>query len=348
MKFFNQSGLGTLQAVSVLALFTLGLVGGVFYLLLSGRPDGANVDILVERGKSAGSVADLLSANGIIGQKDVFKLVLRFTEADRKLRAGEYRFRKGMRAIDALNILYQGEAILHTVTIPEGWRIAQIARSLSASKLIDESKFLRIAMNPQVAAKYGFKAPSLEGFLFPTTYQFSRVDGEERVLDQMVSQFKRLYEKHYQKEAEAKGISLERLITMASIVERETGVADERALVASVFYNRLKKRMRLQSDPTTIYGIDNFDGNLTKEDLHRYSPYNTYVIYNLPPGPIASPGEASIRAALSPATTDFLYFVADNHGAHRFSKNYGDHSRNVTNTQGKPQKKSLKSAKKRR
>ncbi|MBI3295103.1 MAG: endolytic transglycosylase MltG [Deltaproteobacteria bacterium] len=348
MTINNKIGSGAVKALSFLALVAVLAVGSVFYLLLSGKPDGAPVDLVIERGKSAAAVAEILAAQGIIQQPGLFKLILRVTEADKKLRAGEFHFRKEMRAIDALNTLYHGEPVLHAVTIPEGWRMSQIAAALHANKLIDENRFLTLATSPQTCAKYGFKTPTLEGFLFPTTYQFSRIDGEERILDQMVSQFKRIYEKSYKKECDRRGLTLERFVTMASIIEKETGVANERPLVSSVFYNRLKKKMRLQSDPTTIYGISNFNGNLTKDDLHRYSPYNTYVIFDLPPGPIASPGEGSLKAALDPATTDYLFFVANTDSSgHIFSKTYGQHSRNVTNTQVAPLRKKHK-AKKRR
>lgn len=338
MRLHLPQGNAALKVLLFLAATTMLIVGGVFYVMLSGRPDGEPLDIVIERGKSAAAVSEKLAKKGVIEQPGLFKLVLRVTDGDRKVRAGEFRFRKQMRALDALHVLYFAEPILHSLTIPEGWTVRQIAAALAQAKLADERRFVSLALSREAAQKYGFKAPHLEGFLFPTTYQFSRIDSEERILDQMVSQFKRIYTS-YTTQAEAKGISLEKVITMASIVEKETGVADERPIVASVFYNRLKKKMRLQSDPTTIYGISNFNGNLTKEDLRRYSPYNSYVIYGLPPGPIANPGEASIRAAINPAETDYLYFVSNNIGSHVFSKDYGQHSRHVSNTQGKPKKK---------
>jgi UPF0755 protein len=159
------------------------------------------------------------------------------------------------------------------------------------------------------------------------------VDGEEKIVEQMVSQFQKIIDRNFKAAIEKQGLRLEDVVTLASIIEKETGIADERPLIASVFHNRMKKRMRLQSDPTTIYGIFNFNGNLTKEDLQRYSPYNTYVIYGLPPGPIANPGEASLKASLEPARSEYLYFVSNNHGGHIFSRNYGQHSRHVSNTQ---------------
>lgn len=232
-----------------------------------------------------------------------------------------------------MQTLYSGDPILHAVTIPEGWTVRLIADALEKQGLINKENFLKLALSKASAQKYQLKTPHLEGFLFPETYNFSRVDGDEKILDQMVSTFFNHYNKSLKQDTERLGFSVERLVTFASIVEKETGVASERPMVASVFHNRLKKRMRLQSDPTTIYGIENFNGNLTKADLQRPSPYNTYTIPALPLGPIASPGLESLKATLFPAETEFLYFVSNNKGSHIFSKTYGDHSRHVNGYQ---------------
>lgn len=338
MTQLDRTGASAVKILFLLALTTMLAGGGVSYIMLSGQPDGTPHSVLIERGKSAATIAELLAAEGVIAHPKLFRFVLRLTDADKKIRAGEFQFRKNMRALDAMKVLYYSEPVLHAITIPEGWNTRQIAAGLARAGLADEKKFLSIAQSRLAAEKHGFNAPHLEGFLFPTTYQFSRIDGEGRIIEQMVGQFKKAVEKGLAREATAKGYTLEQILTLSSIIERETGNASERELVSSVFHNRLRKRMRLQSDPTTIYGIDNFNGNLTKEDLRRYTPYNTYVIFGLPPGPIANPGVASIRAALNPATTDYLYFVSNNQGKHIFSKDYRQHSRNVTNTQGRPKK----------
>ena len=347
MMQLDRIGGSVVKILILLALTTMLAGGGASYILLSGERDGAPHSVLIERGKSAGTIAELLAAEGVISHPKLFRFALRLTEGDKRIRAGEFQFRKNMRALDAMNILYYSEPLLHAITIPEGWNIRQIAAGLARARLADEQKFLSIAQSKIAAEKHGFNAPHLEGFLFPTTYQFSRIDGEGRIIEQMVGQFKKAVEKGLDQEAAAQGYTLEQILTLASIIEKETGDASERELVSSVFHNRLKKRMRLQSDPTTIYGIDNFNGNLTKEDLRRYSPYNTYVIFGLPPGPIANPGVASIRAALNPANTDYLYFVSNNQGKHIFSRDYRQHSRNVTNTQGRLKRPQTRSRKRR-
>ena len=188
-------------------------------------------------------------------------------------------------------------------------------------------------MDPKTAERFNLSTPSLEGFLYPDTYSFSRIDAEEKIVERMVGRFFEKFTNEYREELKANGWTLEKLVTLASIVEKETGVGDERGLVSSVFHNRLKKRMRLQSDPTTIYGIRDFNGNITKADLQRYTPYNTYVIPGLPPGPIANPGLASLMAALRPTQSDFLYFVSNNQGSHFFSKTYGQHAGHVNKFQ---------------
>jgi len=311
------------------------LLGGMVcgFLLFRGSGSGETKNLVIARGASLRQVADLLYREEMIAYPRFFKLLLRVTGGSSRVRAGEFRFQKKMRAISALRTLYFGEPILHRVTIPEGWTIRQIAQILVNEKLVEEKKFLSLTLNPKAAAKYKLSAPSLEGFLFPDTYTFSKIDGAEFIIDHIVQNFLRKYERDFKQEAVAKGWRLEQLITLASIIEKETGAPEERELISSVFHNRLKKKMRLQSDPTTIYGIPNFDGNLRRADLTRYSPYNTYVISGLPPGPIANPGWASIRAALNPARTNFLYFVSNNKGGHIFSETYLQHQRQVNSFQ---------------
>lgn len=319
----------------------LGL-GAAFYMLFRGNAHGEVREILIGRGSTLAHVSQVLYQNEVIQNPTLFKILLRVTGGSSKVRAGEFRFKTHMNALSALSVLYTGEPIVHQVTIPEGWNARQIADALSAVKLADPRRFLELTLSRAAAAKYKLNTPSLEGFLYPDTYAFSRVDGEERIVDRMVQQFFQHYNKELKADAEAQGMPIEHLVTLASIIEKETGNANERELVSSVFHNRLRKRMRLQSDPTTIYGIPGFNGNLTKEDLKRYSPYNTYVINGLPPGPIASPGLATLKATLHPADSDYLYFVSDNKGSHIFSKTYGEHSRHVTGYQVAPFKRTSK------
>jgi UPF0755 protein len=238
-----------------------------------------------------------------------------------------------MGLLDALFVVYNSEPIVHPVTVPEGWTVRQIASLLAKAGLADEQKFLSVTLTPQAAAKYHINGPSLEGFLFPDTYTFSKIDGEDKIVDRMVQRFFSKFDKSMQAEAAAQHFTTEQLVTLASIIEKETGAPEERNLISSVYRNRLDKHMRLQADPTTIYGIANFNGNLTRRDLETPTPYNTYTFIGLPPGPIASPGYASLVAALHPAKTRFLYFVSNNHGSSIFSETYAEHSRNVNTWQ---------------
>lgn len=319
-------------------LIALGLVGCLllsffFYLIFRGEADGEVKDLLIPRGATLAQVSEVLHQNEVVGDPKLFKILLRLTRGNSKVRAGEFRFKTHMSALNALSVLYNDEEIVHQVTIPEGWTVRQIAEVIAAAKLVNREKFLELALSKSSATRYGLKTPTLEGFLYPDTYAFSLIDGEERIIDRMVQQFLTHYKNELRADAEAQGMSLETLVTLASVIEKETGSSNEREIISSVFHNRLKKGMRLQSDPTTIYGIANFNGNLTKADLLRYSPYNTYVINGLPPGPIANPGIATLKATLHPAKTEYLFFVSNNQGAHVFSKTYQEHARYVSGYQ---------------
>ena len=322
-----KSALAGLTAVGGLACL------GILLFLLKGSPSSATKDILIPRGLSLKAVSELLAKEGVVQHPVVFQNLLRFTRGSKKVRAGEFRFRPGANLLNTLKVLYQSEPITHSITVPEGWNVRQIAALIQEKELGRSDRFIQIALSPQSAKKYQLSTPHLEGFLYPDTYLFSRVDGEEKMLETMVNRFFQEYNARFKSRIPASGMTLEKVITLASIVEKETGKAGERPLIASVFFNRLKKGMRLQSDPTTIYGIANFNGNITKADLQRWSPYNTYTISGLPPGPIASPGGDAIEAVLKPESSDYLYFVSDNNGSHFFTKTYQDHLRLVRNYQ---------------
>lgn len=321
--------------VTSLVLLCVAGAAGVFgYYAFQGSKDGESLAVLIPRGTTLNQVTRTLADAGVVTRPKVFNWLLRLTHGSSKMRAGEFTFQKRMSPMSAMQVLYAGEPILHAVTIPEGWTVRQIAKALADAELVNEQEFVDLALSPQAPKKYQLQTPTLEGFLFPETYHFSKVDGEAKILDHMVNSFFEKFNAELRAEAKAKGWTLENLVTLASIIEKETGALGERELVSSVFHNRLKKKMRLQSDPTTIYGIADFNGNLTKDDLKRYSPYNTYVIPALPPGPIASPGLASLTAAMRPAQTDYFYFVASKaRGEHIFSKDYGAHARHVQSHQ---------------
>lgn len=306
---------------------------GFFLFLLQGSPGTETKDVLIPRGLSLKSVSDLLSKEGIIRHPVIFQNLLRLTNGNKKVRAGEFRFRTGANLLNTLKVLYHSEPITHSITVPEGWNIRQIASVLQEKNLVRSDKFIQLALAPNSAKKYQLSTPHLEGFLYPDTYFFSRIDGEEKILETMVNRFFQEYQSRFKARVPASGMTLEKVVTLASIVEKETGKPSERPLIASVFFNRLKKGMRLQSDPTTIYGIENFNGNITKSDLQRWTPYNTYTISGLPPGPIASPGKDAIEAVLNPQPSEYLYFVSNNNGSHLFSKTYKEHLRSVQDYQ---------------
>jgi len=249
-----------------------------------------------------------------------------------RIRAGEYLLSRSWSPARILEAFVQGSVIQHSVTIPEGYTVDQIAGLLQERDITEKRAFLALARDPELIRGYGLQGETLEGYLFPDTYLFSRDTPPRMVLDRMVGRFKEVAGP-LQEAIDARGLSLHEVVTLASIVEKETGAAQERPLIAGVFLNRLERNMRLESDPTVIYGLKDFDGNLTRAHLGEPHAFNTYVIPGLPPGPIANPGGASIRAVLYPAQTSFLYFVSRNDGTHHFSKTYSEHVRAVARYQ---------------
>jgi UPF0755 protein len=317
----------------LLFLIFIGLsVGLAFYLLNPGDSGALDQIFFIRPGLSFKEVAHELEANSLIKHKGLFLFWARIRKADAKIKAGEYLLNPDMPPLRILSILSKGMVITHAVTIPEGYTAQQIAELLETNKLLDKTKFMALAFDPELVQKYGFTSPSLEGYLYPDTYYFSKGLSTQIIIDTMVNHF--LAEiKPYKARIEQSGMSLAEIVTLASIVEKETALAEERPLIAGVFLNRLKKNMRLESDPTVIYGIKNFNGNLTRNDLHQNTPYNTYVIFGLPPGPIANPGIDAIKAVLEPAASNYIFFVSMNNGSHYFSETLAEHNRAVNKFQ---------------
>jgi len=324
----------------VLAFLIMGF--GLFFI----RPaenGGADQIVVVREGMSLKEVAKALDGKGIITNKSLFMLWTRIMGYSRKIKAGEYRLSSAMAPIRVIEILTRGIIITHPVTIPEGFSKEQIGELLAKKELVDRQRFLALTKDQQLLKRYGISSPGFEGYLYPDTYQFGRGLTAETVIDTMIRHFLEVIEP-LKERIEKSGMTMEAVVTLASIVEKETGRAEERPVIASVFLNRLKKRMRLESDPTVIYGIKDFNGNLTRKDLLKHTPYNTYVIRGLPPGPIASPGLEAIRAVLYPKETDYLYFVSKNDGSHHFSRTLKEHNRAVTIYQKKRSSRSKKSS----
>ncbi len=315
-----------LLAVLVLALGAAG--GGVLWLQQRLAPpgeDAAPIAISIPRGASLSEIARTLEDAGVVRDARVFAGLARFREQAGELRAGEYAIPGNLPAEDVLAWIAEGRVVTHPLAIPEGLTAVEIAARVDAAGLAETEAFLAAVRDPAFAAELGVEGETLEGYLFPETYQIARGLGARAVARVMVEHFLAVW-RELAPEAEAQGFSMRELVTLASIVEKETGVAAERPLVAAVFRNRLERGWRLETDPTVIYGIPEFDGNLTRRHLEDASnPYNTYRITGLPPGPIASPGEAALRAVLAPADVEYMFFVSKNDGSHHFSKSLREH-----------------------
>jgi len=283
---------------------------------------------LLRPGWSTRHIAQALQREGIIRSSTAF-LMLQYAEGLKTLKAGEYKFDEPASALDVWRRLVSGDVYARTVVVPEGYNIYDIAAAVEQAGLGSAADFIAVAKRETFLVRdLDPDAKTLEGYLFPDTYQFTRIDSEHDIATTMVHRFRQ--------EAQKIGLlgnpNMHRIVTLASIVEKETAVPEERPFVAGVYYNRLSRNMLLAADPTVIYAAllaGRYRGTIYQSDLRFDSPYNTYKYAGLPPGPIASPGVASLQAALHPAQTDFMYFVSDNNGHHRFARSMEEHARNV-------------------
>ncbi|HWR16137.1 MAG TPA: endolytic transglycosylase MltG [Terriglobales bacterium] len=309
-------------------VFVVVLIAGVWLgwtLLVPTRPAQPKFVMLMP-GWSTRHIARELKANGVIRSETAF-LLYHFGVKPKSLKAGEYKFENSASAMQVHERLVRGEIFVHTVTVPEGFNMFEIGRVIQAAGLGKESDFVDAAKKQvSLIRDLDPEATSLEGYLFPDTYGFTRTQSMQDMVAIMVRRFKQ--------EAKAIGLSsdVHRVVTLASIVEKETAAPDERPMVASVYQNRLKLGMPLAADPSVIYAAllaGRYRGTIYQSDLQFDSPYNTYRRAGLPPGPIANPGRASLEAAMKPAESNYLFFVSDNNGRHRFARNFEEHSRNV-------------------
>lgn len=296
-------------------------------------PGGASV--VVREGDGVAEIARRLETAGVVRSALLLRARSRLTGRDRTIQPGTYRFETATDMGTLLERLAAGVEPVE-VTIPEGLTVREIADLLAARGLGSAESFRCLASDPDFLLAAGVPGPQLEGYLFPDTYRFApQVDASE-ILETMVQRFHNRFDADRYRRAAERRLSVNQVITLASIIEKETGKASERPLIAAVFANRLRIGMPLQSDPTVIYAIPEFDGNLTRADLARPSSYNTYVTGGLPPGPIANPGLAAIDAALAPADSLALYFVSRNDGSHEFSATLAEHNRAVARYQRAP------------
>lgn len=328
-----------LIAIIVIAILVTGFVGWSFYAAIYKWRSPATATVEIEQGTPVVAIAQMLSDQKVIRTPQIFSTFVRIRGLGAKLKAGEYEFPAGISADEVLTMLVKGEVKKYQLQIIEGWTIKDIAKYLSELTFLRDpaipNDFLRLTGDKMFIGSLDFKdVSSLEGYLFPDTYEVLRPKTADEIIKRLVARFREIYTPECTALADRSGMTQQQIVTLASIIEKETGKAEERPTISSVFWNRLKQNMALQSDPTAIYGIPNFSGNLTREDLENgANPYNTYMHLGLPPGPICNPGKASIDAALQPAVTKYLYFVSKNDGTHIFSETLEEHQRAVAQYQ---------------
>ncbi|MEW5723737.1 MAG: endolytic transglycosylase MltG [Thermodesulfobacteriota bacterium] len=321
-----------------LILCLLALLGaGVAYLEIRTRlmpvsAEPTKVDVTIPKGAPVLEIGRILEEHKVIRSAEAFRHYVAFKKVGHLLKAGEMVLDSSLGTPQIVEALIKGSFKLYALTIPEGLTMRQIAQKAAEAGFVDQQEFLALCRDRQFITTLGLDVDSLEGYLFPQTYYFPKNVTTREVIKTMVDMFWQVWDR-YQSTAKNHKLTRPQIITLASIVEKETAAPEERPLIASVFLNRLEKGMKLETDPTVIYGLENFNGNLTKKDLQTPHPYNTYVIQGLPPGPIASPGEESIKAVLRPAVSDYLFFVSRNDGTHQFSRTLKEHNQAVNKYQ---------------
>ncbi|MFY9793956.1 MAG: endolytic transglycosylase MltG, partial [Candidatus Sulfotelmatobacter sp.] len=351
----------------LILIAALGFGGWFAWTVFAPTEPGGQRFVMWRPGFSTRRIAAELKANGIIRNEDAF-ILWHYLHRRRSLKAGEYLFDKSRNIVDVHKRLVRGDVYFRTVVVPEGFTMFDIARAIEAAGLGSSQDFLKVAQSDtDLISGLAPGAQSLEGYLFPDTYQFSRMMTMREMAAAMVKQFRQVASQiglthvgltpespvatreiglsstssspHIEVEVDGKFVDsnkekdeLERIVIMASIIEKETAVADERPLVAGVYYNRLQKRIALDADPSIIYAellAGTYAGALHHDDMSFSSPYNTYTHIGLPPGPIANPGKSALEAAMHPAQSDYYYFVADAEGHHRFARTIEEHNKNV-------------------
>jgi UPF0755 protein len=304
----------------------------VWYLLCLFVPPGTG-DIVIEVSFPAGSgvrkLAQELKQGGVIRSSWHFIIVSRLRGQARRLQAGEYRFNDAMTPSDILDKLATGDVDNRRFVLPEGYSIYQAAELLEQKGYFKKKAFLEVCHDQELLKRFGIQGDSVEGYLYPATYNLSRNSTEEQLVVQMVELFNKTYDRLLEADEAESTLSRKEIVTMASIIEKEAINPEEKPLISSVFHNRLRLKMPLQSDPTAIYGVRAFGGKVMKSDVEKKSPYNTYTIPGLPPGPIGNPDSGALLAAMKPASSKYLYFVARKDGSHQFSKTLVEHNRAV-------------------
>jgi len=326
----------------------ISIIGGIVFclfvfievfLFLNTVPSDQKNEIIfsVPKGAPFRKIARKLKDEKLITSKLKFYILARLKGNLKKIKAGEYLLYSNMKPIDVLNLLVSGATYLYRATIPEGYNMYQIAQVYEAVGLVSQKEFLETCTQGLLLEELQISGPSCEGYLFPESYFFSKPVTAQTIIRTMVERFYQNYSSDIQYKAKKLKLTKRKVVILASIIEKETSVPHERKLISAVLHNRLKFNMKLQSDPTVIYGISNFSGNLTKSHLRIPTPYNTYTQKGLPFGPIANPGLESLEAAVDPAKVEYLYFVSKNDGTHFFSKTYREHVNAVNRYQKRRQ-----------
>jgi UPF0755 protein len=323
-----------LKLIALLLIVVAALAGFVAYRAYEMAHDpyqgyaGEEIFFTVDRGATGTRIGRALAAEGIIEEERLFVAALRLRGETGSLQAGEYRFAEPLSTLDVIERLVRGDIYTFAVTVPEGLTVSETAEHLAAKGISEAAALEEVFQDASLVAGIDSDATDLEGYLFPTTYQFTRNPQPREVARMMVAQFEEIFDDEKRAKSKELGLTLRAVVTLASVIEKETGNAEERPLIGSVVWNRLERGMPLAMDSTIIFALKRdgrYDGNLRRVDLEMDDPYNTYRVAGPPPGPIASPGEASIDAVLEPATTRYLYFVSKNDGSHHFSTSYREH-----------------------
>jgi len=322
--------------ISVAVIITI--VVYIMINLFAPLPAGnKNLEIEIPEGTTFREVAEILSEENILKNKNLFILIGRITGLHTKIRAGYYSIYSSMNLLDLLKILKKGQIIEYEITIVEGDSLREITKKLSDKGIANEKELRQIASDPDFLFTYNIEAPSIEGYIFPDTYKIPKGMQPEDAIGMMINRMREKFSGELTARASELGLSENEVLTLASIIEKEAATDIERPLISGVYHNRLRKKIPLQADPTAIYGIKSFGEKITANDLRRNTPYNTYIINGLPPGPIASPGMKSIIAALYPADVPYFYFVSNNDGTHNFSVTAEEHMAAVKAYRGKKQ-----------
>ena len=292
--------------------------------------DSRSVTFEVQPGMTLKQVTLELFNQRLILSPSAFQAIAYIQDKEKQIMVGEFSLSPSMLPTEIILRLTSGKTILYPLTIPEGYRITEIASLLDTQGLASSEVFILQTQDKDLIKSMDIPTDSLEGYLFPETYYLSKLTPEKKIVQKMVNTFKeKVLKSQLLKSTKESPLSLHEIITLASLIEKETGLDSERKLISSVFHNRLRKNMRLQTDPTVIYAIEKFDGNIRKRDLKIDSPYNTYKYKGLPPGPISSPGIKSIEAAIFPIKSNHLYFVSRQDGSHHFSSTLVEHNQAV-------------------